>query len=201
MGKREVVVQGRLCGAVLGLWRGAENDVHGGLGKTTERGRLALVVRQIEGREGVVADCVWVWRATILFLCMGCLAGLCRWMKGSWILAKEGARLLLFLFWPSRGAAGWLERDGFRVRFFFCTVISFQPQNSPFFVNFSLPVPVFFLSIYRGKKIFFFQMLGKTSIFDFFSKTSNIHVASIRKTNNFKNNTLKVERVQKTFEI
>ena len=44
-------------------------------------------------------------------------------------------------------------------------------------------------------------MLGKTSVFDFFSKTSNIHVASIRKTNNFKNNALKAKRVQKTFEI
>jgi hypothetical protein len=35
----------------------------------------------------------------------------------------------------------------------------------------------------------------------FFLKTSNINVPSIRKTNNFENNALKAERVQKTFEI
>jgi len=33
----------------------------------------------------------------------------------------------------------------------------------------------------------------------FLKKTSNINVASMRKINNFKNNVLKVERVQKTF--
>jgi hypothetical protein len=52
-------------------------------------------------------------------------------MEGSWISAKEGARLLLFLFWPSRGAAGWLERDGFRVRFFFAWSSLFNPKIPP----------------------------------------------------------------------
>jgi hypothetical protein len=33
------------------------------------RARLASVVRQIRGREGVVAGCVRIWGATILFLC------------------------------------------------------------------------------------------------------------------------------------
>ena len=48
-------------------------------GKGTEVGgaRLALIVRQIGGKEGVMAGCVWVCRVMILFLCVGCLAGLC----------------------------------------------------------------------------------------------------------------------------
>jgi len=45
----------------------------------------------------------------------------------------------------------------------------------------------FFFSIY-GEKSQFFSMLSKTFVFDFFSKMSNINVASMRKINNFENN-------------
>jgi len=43
-------------------------------------------------------------------------------------------------------------------------------------------------------------MLSKHLYLIFFLKTSNINIALMRKINNFKNNTWKVERVQKTFE-
>ena len=44
-------------------------------------------------------------------------------------------------------------------------------------------------------------MPSKTFVFDFFLKTSNINIASMMKINNFNNNMLKNEGVQKTFKI
>jgi len=51
-------------------------------------------------------------------------------------------------------------------------------------VNFLLPppFPVFFFFIYREKKtVFFFQMLNKTSVFDFLFKNEQYNDVSIKK--------------------
>ena len=44
-------------------------------------------------------------------------------------------------------------------------------------------------------------MPSKTFVFDFFLKTSNINIVSMRKINNFNNNVLKNKGIQKTFKI
>jgi len=81
--------------------------------------------------------------------------------------------VLWFFFWQKEGCSGWLREYEREgfLGFSFCVF----PRN------FSPPLFSKFSSL--------------------FFKTSNINVVSTRKINNFKNNALKVERVQKTFEI
>ena len=56
------------------------------------------------------------------------------------------------------------------------------------------------LGLKLGPSTSFFVNFDFSNFFVFFFKTSNINIDSIRKINDFKNDTLKVERVPKIFE-
>jgi len=51
------------------------------------------------------------------------------------------------------------------------------------------------------KFVFFPNCLVQHLYFDFFFKNNNINIGSMKKINNFENDALKAEHVEKTFEI
>jgi len=89
-------------------------------------GKIVWLKGEICGNDGGVGDVVGrLW--------------LVKWLRWKAVGRKKTQKL--------RGATGWLEKDGFRVRVFMCSS-PFQPQNCP-------PESGFFFPIYREKNHFF----------------------------------------------